>query len=86
MAWELKGDGDDRLIMNGALLVGSVRLQGGTMRGWRVEVLWSGPGGDITYDAPSITAAQAFVCGVERTLDALGLKGDPDLHRATKSH
>ena len=33
---------------------------------WHVEVLWSGPTGDIVYDAPSLPAALAFVDGSRR--------------------
>lgn len=39
---------------------------------WHVEILWSGTGGDIVYDAPSLPAALAFVAGVEQTVKALG--------------
>jgi N-acetylglucosamine-6-phosphate deacetylase len=39
---------------------------------WRVEFMWTGPTGDITYEATSMPAALAFVDGVEKTLDAMG--------------
>ena len=38
---------------------------------WHVEVLWSRPTGDIVYDAPSLTAAEAFVAGVEKAFEAM---------------
>ena len=38
---------------------------------WHVEVLWSGPTGDIAYDAPSLAAAMAFVAGVEQAFLAM---------------
>jgi hypothetical protein len=39
---------------------------------WHVELLWSGPTGDIAYDAPSLPAALAFVAGVEKAFEAMG--------------
>lgn len=38
---------------------------------WFVEVLWSGPGGDIVYEAPSMAAAEAFVAGVGAMFEAM---------------
>jgi hypothetical protein len=38
---------------------------------WHVEILWSGPTGDIVYDAPSLAAAKAFTAGVEQTFEAM---------------
>jgi hypothetical protein len=38
---------------------------------WHVEILWSGPTGDIVYDAPSLPAALAFVAGVEKAMEAI---------------
>ena len=37
---------------------------------WLVEILWSGPAGDIKFEAENITAALAFVKGVEKTFEA----------------
>lgn len=37
---------------------------------WHVEILWSGPEGDIVYDAPTLAAALAFVDGVGEGFDA----------------
>jgi hypothetical protein len=42
---------------------------------WHVEVLWSGPTGDIVYDAPSLPAALAFVDGVEKAFEAMEAMG-----------
>lgn len=42
---------------------------------WHVEVLWSGPTGDIVYDAPSLPAALAFVDGVEMAFEAMEAMG-----------
>ena len=39
---------------------------------WHIEILWSGPTGDIVYDAPSLPAALAFVAGVEKAFAAMG--------------
>ena len=33
---------------------------------WLVEILWSGPTGDIKFEAENITAALAFIKGVEK--------------------
>jgi hypothetical protein len=38
---------------------------------WHVEILWSGPTGDIVYDAPSLPAAMAFIAGVEKAMEAV---------------
>jgi hypothetical protein len=38
---------------------------------WHVEILWSGPTGDIAYDAPSLPAAMAFLAGVEQAFAAM---------------
>jgi hypothetical protein len=37
---------------------------------WLVEILWSGPTGDIKFEAESITGALAFINGVEKTFEA----------------
>jgi hypothetical protein len=36
---------------------------------WRVEILWGGPGGAITYEAPSLPRALAFIDGVDAAFD-----------------
>ena len=38
---------------------------------WLVEILWSGPTGDIKFDSDSIAAALAFIKGVEKTFEAI---------------
>jgi len=40
--------------------------------GHHVEIMWSGPTGNIVYDAPSLPAALAFVAGVEQAFEAMG--------------
>jgi hypothetical protein len=37
---------------------------------WLVEILWSGPTGDIKFEAESNTAALAFIKDVEKTFEA----------------
>jgi hypothetical protein len=37
---------------------------------WHVEILWSGPEGDIVYDTPTLAAALAFVDGVGEGFEA----------------
>lgn len=39
---------------------------------WHVEILWSGPTGDIVHDVPSLPAALAFIAGVEKAFEAMG--------------
>jgi hypothetical protein len=41
---------------------------------WHVEILWSGPTGDIIYDAPSLPAATAFIDGVAKAFEAMGMQ------------
>jgi hypothetical protein len=38
---------------------------------WHVEILWSGPTGDIVYDAPGLPSALAFIAGVEKAFEAM---------------
>lgn len=38
---------------------------------WHIEIPWSGPTGDIVYDAPSLPAAMAFIAGVEKAMEAV---------------
>jgi hypothetical protein len=72
VSWIVSGDGDSRLILNGDRVAGSVVRRDDNAAGWHVEVLWSGPTGDITYDAPTMLAATAFIQGVEKALEAIG--------------
>jgi hypothetical protein len=37
--------------------------------GYRVEIMWSGPYGDIVFEAPSFEQAEAFARGVEVTMN-----------------
>lgn len=71
MSWHTTSlDPGDILIQNGDVVVGSVRRQGGR---WFVEVLWSGPGGDIKGEFSDYPQALAFVEGAEKTLSRLGV-------------
>jgi len=38
---------------------------------WHIEILWSGPTGDIVYDAPSLPTAMALIAGVEKAMEAV---------------
>ena len=68
--------GDSTVIMDGSRLVGSIAGSEpdihppGEPYMYRVEVLWSGPSGDITFDTPHFERAEAFVRGVEAALNA----------------
>jgi hypothetical protein len=60
--WQVHQDG---FIMDGDRVVGTMVAAG---RGrWRVEILWSGPGGDIQYETDVHASALAFILGVEAT-------------------
>jgi hypothetical protein len=47
--------------------IGSIVMVGNK---WLVEILWSGPTGDIKIEAESNTAALAFIKGAEKTFEA----------------
>lgn len=64
MTWQLHQEG---LILDGDRLVGSMMPDKGR---WRVEIMWSGPGGDIVYETEVHAAALAFIIGVEKTVAA----------------
>lgn len=68
MNWRVEGHGDDLMILDGSRLVGSMRKQA---PGWRIEVLWSGPSGDITFHAATMPEALAFLAGVEKAFTAM---------------
>ena len=59
---------DNILIMTGDRVIGSI-IRTPTGR-WRVEILWSGPTGDITGDFIEYRIALAFVEGAEKTFAA----------------
>lgn len=61
--------GETMVVMHGNRVVGSVVYR----ERWHVEILWSGPTGDIKGDFADRYQAFAFVQGVEETLMALGL-------------
>lgn len=63
----------EALIQNGHVIVGSIKRIGVV---WFVEILWSGPGGDIKTTCDEYGQVTAFVEGVEKTLAALGVS-DP---------
>jgi hypothetical protein len=57
---------DNRVNIKRALLAGSVAR---IADHWRVEIMWGGPGGAITYEAPSLPCALAFVDGVDAAFE-----------------
>ena len=69
VSWRVEGKGDDLMILNGSTIVGSVRKQ--ARAGWRIEVLWSGPSGDINFHAMTMSEALAFIAGVEKAFTAM---------------
>jgi hypothetical protein len=65
MPWDIKRAGDggvDWLIMDGNRLRGSIHHAEPV---FRVEIPWSGRGGDITFSGPTLGHACTFVRGVE---------------------
>lgn len=69
MSWETDEITPDAiLIVDGNVIVGSMARADGV---WVIEILWSGPSGDIKADFKSYDAALAFVRGVEKTVVAL---------------
>ena len=66
MTWEIKWNGrTEATILDEQRVVGSIDQ---VFQTWRVDVLWSGPGGDISFEAASVQHAEAFVRGVEQTM------------------
>jgi hypothetical protein len=79
--WETMQHQDDTaVILHGSRIVGSMVRKCGR---WRVEILWSGPSGDIKASFSDFFQALAFIDGVERTLMALGLH-HPELKLGTQ--
>lgn len=68
MTWYTNGNSG--LITDGDRLVGSVIDDASGEGGFRVEILWSAPGGDIIGTFDSFEKALCFIEGVERTIDA----------------
>lgn len=60
-------DGGELLVQRGNVVVGTIILKGNR---WHVEVLWSGPSGDIKGNFSSELQALAFVEGVEKAMAA----------------
>lgn len=68
MNWYTEKLNDDSyLIDSGEVVVGSINKVGDR---WFVEVLWSGPSGDIKGDFSDYRLALAFVEGVEKGMMA----------------
>jgi hypothetical protein len=74
MTWTIETTPDSRyLIMDGNRLVGSIaRLEQPDEEEcqdrFKVEIIWSGTGGDLTYEG-NLDEARAFVEGVEAMLE-----------------
>ena len=43
---------------------------------WHVEIMWGGPGGAITYEAPSLPRAFALIDGVDAAFDRVIMLGE----------
>lgn len=72
MSWQVRQDG---LILDNEArrVVGSMVQKIASPEPriyWRVEIAWSGPGGDIVYETEVHAAALAFIIGVEKAFAA----------------
>lgn len=56
------------LIQDGHVTVGSIAKVDDK---WLVEILWSGPTGDIQFQSPSMAVALGFIEGVEKAFAAI---------------
>jgi hypothetical protein len=76
MPWDIRKTADDTwVIMDGNRVCGSIVDHGST---FRVEVPWSGKGGDIVHSAPTLGHAGAFVHGVEAMFERV-IPGKPEV-------
>jgi hypothetical protein len=64
--WHIKHSGADNCLVlrDKDIVIGSARRDHGS-KTWRVEILWSGPGGDYKFEGNSLTECRAYVAGVE---------------------
>lgn len=69
-------DGVSELITDGNRVVGSCVCKPtvGKEDTWRVEIMWSGPGGDIVGDFDSFEKALAFIHGVEQAFQRFAVR------------
>ena len=71
MTWQVHQEGP---ILDGDRVVGSMiplpRTQDKIQR-WRIEILWSGAGGDMIYETDTHSNALAYVLGVEAVFNRL---------------
>jgi hypothetical protein len=74
MIWKIHQDGP---IIDSNRVVGSMveKTRGGIgltkseEKVWSVEILWSGPGGNIVYQTDTHASALAFILGVEAAFE-----------------
>ena len=76
MPWDIRKTADDQwLILDAGRVRGSIVEDGPH---FRVEIPWSGKGGDITFAAPTLGHATAFVRGVEAMFERI-IPGKPEV-------
>lgn len=69
MSWEVvELTPETYLIQNGHVIIGSMSRSGDR---WLIEILWSGPSGDIKGDYASHSHALAFIEGAKKTMFAM---------------
>lgn len=51
-------------VTNPALLIGTITYRDGT---FRVEIMWTGPGGDYHFDSKKFDCCIAYIDGIEET-------------------
>lgn len=69
MIWEVvELTSDTFLVQDGHVIVGSMAHADGK---WMVEILWSGPSGDIRFSGTTKIGALAFIEGVQKTTLAM---------------
>lgn len=67
--WKTQPMGEDRHLITReqGIVAGSIERSGEV---WKVEILWNGPTGDITFESPSFVGIMGFVAGVEKAFEA----------------
>lgn len=59
------------LIECGNVLIGSIVQN--EAKTFNIEIMWSGPGGDLTSETPNYLCALSFIEGVEKMMMRLGV-------------
>ena len=70
--WQLDNNAPNTwLIHDGERVIGSMVLDPSVdVHVYRVEILWSGPGGDIGFESENLESALSFIKGVEKAFSS----------------